>query len=159
MLLLFIIIPCTFVSSQDYVIDFFSFFFLLLFKNSSHYQIEKAMLETVFTMFYGSFTAVWRASQLKHHHFVILLIEQLLPEDISAAHYIPLFILSNGFEKQVPIHGGRGVEKNHLLNPQPTEESMFFFLKVPLDGTKHKMFYVRWIGDTRLKQTTLNMLH
>lgn len=135
------------------------FFFHLLFKNSSHSWIGKAMLETVFTMFYGSFTAVWRASQQEHYHFVILLIEQLLPEDISAAHYVPLFIWSNGFGKQVPTQGGREGEKNHLLNPQPTEESVLLFKKVHLNGIKHKMLYVQWIRDTGLKQTTLNMLH
>lgn len=56
------------------------------------------VLKTFFTVFYGSFTAGWRASQVEHHHFVILLIEQLLAEDISEVHYSLLSILNNGLK-------------------------------------------------------------
>jgi len=36
-----------------------------------------------FTVFYGSSAAGWRVSQLDHHHFVILVTEQLLILHIS----------------------------------------------------------------------------
>lgn len=48
-----------------------------------------------FPVFYDSVTAGVESFQWEHHHFVILLIERLLPEDTSEVHYSPLSVLNN----------------------------------------------------------------